>query len=190
MTSDVKFDKKDTERRGRQIPINYSDFEYLSFKTVGMVKQPAMESSEFQMSNEDFPALPGSAPAGANSNQQGGGGGGGGQGNIMDPGLVGNNGQGQGSGGNDRMTSQGLHQDNSNLGVGTAVSQAVAQEGSTLARRGIQTSPDGKGMLKDHLNTCSFPEKECFQERKELLDRIIQIAFYTISVDSFSFQAQ
>ena len=29
---------------------------------VGMVKQPADHSSEFQMSNEDFPALPG-APA-------------------------------------------------------------------------------------------------------------------------------
>ena len=32
------------------------------FLSVGMVKQPADHSSEFQMSNEDFPALPG-APA-------------------------------------------------------------------------------------------------------------------------------
>lgn len=38
-----------------------------------MVKQPAMESSEFTMSHEDFPALPGSAP---NSGAGGGGGGG------------------------------------------------------------------------------------------------------------------
>merc|ERR1712223_2022906 len=29
---------------------------------VGMVKQPAMEASEFTMSNEDFPALPGPGP--------------------------------------------------------------------------------------------------------------------------------
>jgi len=37
---------------------------------VGMVKQPADHSSEFQMSNEDFPALPGAPapePGGANS---------------------------------------------------------------------------------------------------------------------------
>ena len=40
---------------------------------VGMVKQPAMESSEFTMSHEDFPALPGSAP------NSGGGGGANGQ---------------------------------------------------------------------------------------------------------------
>lgn len=31
-------------------------------KLFGMVKQPAMESSEFTMSNEDFPALPGPGP--------------------------------------------------------------------------------------------------------------------------------
>ena len=30
-----------------------------------MVKQPAMETSEFTMSHEDFPALPGAPPAGA-----------------------------------------------------------------------------------------------------------------------------
>ena len=34
----------------------------LSLILVGMVKQPSEHSSEFQMSNEDFPALPG-APA-------------------------------------------------------------------------------------------------------------------------------
>lgn len=32
---------------------------------VGMVKQPTEHSSEFQMSNEDFPALPGAPPSGA-----------------------------------------------------------------------------------------------------------------------------
>ncbi|XP_071744804.1 CCR4-NOT transcription complex subunit 2 isoform X7 [Lepeophtheirus salmonis] len=32
------------------------------FFLVGMVKQPAMEASEFTMSNEDFPALPGYKP--------------------------------------------------------------------------------------------------------------------------------
>ena len=34
----------------------------ISLVLVGMVKQPSEHSSEFQMSNEDFPALPG-APA-------------------------------------------------------------------------------------------------------------------------------
>ena len=37
-------------------------FTNMWFLSVGMVKQPADHSSEFQMSNEDFPALPG-APA-------------------------------------------------------------------------------------------------------------------------------
>ncbi len=35
-----------------------------------MVKQPAMESSEFTMSHEDFPALPGAPPAGSGGGQQ------------------------------------------------------------------------------------------------------------------------
>ena len=42
----------------------------LSLILVGMVKQPSEHSSEFQMSNEDFPALPGAPapePGGANS---------------------------------------------------------------------------------------------------------------------------
>ena len=36
--------------------------------SVGMVKQPAMETSEFTMSHEDFPALPGAPPSGAVAN--------------------------------------------------------------------------------------------------------------------------
>ena len=32
---------------------------YTNLYLVGMVKQPAMEPSEFTMSHEDFPALPG-----------------------------------------------------------------------------------------------------------------------------------
>ena len=39
-----------------------------------MVKQPAMESSEFTMSHEDFPALPGSAPGSGNAAGNAGGG--------------------------------------------------------------------------------------------------------------------
>ena len=35
---------------------------YLIFVWVGMVKQPTEHTSEFQMSNEDFPALPGAPP--------------------------------------------------------------------------------------------------------------------------------
>lgn len=38
---------------------------------VGMVKQPTNEQTEFQMSAEDFPALPGSAPAPAISSSSG-----------------------------------------------------------------------------------------------------------------------
>jgi hypothetical protein len=33
--------------------------DHIPLCTVGMVKQPSEHSSEFQMSNEDFPALPG-----------------------------------------------------------------------------------------------------------------------------------
>lgn len=51
---------------------------------VGMVKQPTSESSEFTMSNEDFPALPGTqnregtSPGSNVSGDKGSGGGGGG----------------------------------------------------------------------------------------------------------------
>ena len=38
---------------------------------VGMVKQQTNESSEFTMSSEDFPALPGSQPERANQSDQG-----------------------------------------------------------------------------------------------------------------------
>lgn len=39
--------------------------------TVGMVKQQTNESSEFTMSSEDFPALPGSQPERTNQSDQG-----------------------------------------------------------------------------------------------------------------------
>merc|ERR1711971_1055949 len=48
--------------RGKQSTVEASAS--LPFTKLGMVKQPAMEASEFTMSNEDFPALPGlSGPA-------------------------------------------------------------------------------------------------------------------------------
>jgi hypothetical protein len=44
--------------------IKINVFFYFLALTVGMVKQP-VESGEFTMSHEDFPALPGAAPASA-----------------------------------------------------------------------------------------------------------------------------
>ena len=105
--------------------------------SVGMVKQPAMESSEFQMSHEDFPALPGVGPTPSGDH-------------------VPNGGPANLTGGNDRMTNQGLQQmEGSTMGVGQAVAQeernaasAAASAGLAggpggLPKKGIQTSPNG-----------------------------------------------
>ncbi len=67
--------------------------------TVGMVKQPAMESSEFTMSHEDFPALPGSSSS-SSATPAGGGP------TAAAAGAM----EQQQQAMNDRMTSQGLHQ--------------------------------------------------------------------------------
>ena len=104
-----------------------------------------MESSEFTMSHEDFPALPGApansggVPAAIGDHPSGPGVPGGHPGQ---PGVVGL------MGASDRMTSQGLHQDNSNLGVGNTVSQTAASDFPVSKRGGIQTSPDGRTFQK------------------------------------------
>jgi CCR4-NOT transcription complex subunit 2 len=111
---------------------------------VGMVKQPAMEASEFQMSNEDFPALPGlsgpapgqSAPAapvpssmddlsgapGALPNQLGG----------QPQGVIGS------TISSSDMILQSTQQGSSGLGEVPVPQQQLQQP-----RRGIQTSPSG-----------------------------------------------
>ncbi|XP_063216576.1 regulator of gene activity isoform X2 [Bacillus rossius redtenbacheri] len=103
---------------------------------VGMVKQPTAESSEFTMSSEDFPALPGTQGAAA-----GAGGGGGGP----SPGGVGSLPSGEkGAGG---VPDLGQEAPPANRAPGAEKSQA--------SKRGIQTSPDGKvtnipgSMVKD-----------------------------------------
>ena len=109
-----------------------------------MVKQPAMESSEFTMSHEDFPALPGSA---RNSGGAGGGGGSGGQQQQQQQQQLSHQQQQQAQQHISSLVEHnklgiGLHQDNPNLG--TAVSQLQQQQQQPeLQKKGIQTSPDG-----------------------------------------------
>lgn len=107
--------------------------------TVGMVKQPTAEQSEFQMSNEDFPALPGTQIGDNNSVVQ--------QSNMshnMNNNAVANLGGGNVLdlvGGNDGKNSN--HHHNSMIGVGMALSaEAVAAQDKAF-KRGVQTSPDG-----------------------------------------------
>lgn len=105
--------------------------------SVGMVKQPAMETSEFTMSSEDFPALPGPPPSSAN---------------ITSPNLsssFGNVPPAENSlgslpvmGSNSSSTEPGQVQIKSMIGpheISTSSSAADTQ----LQKKGIQTSPDG-----------------------------------------------
>ncbi|KAL7301158.1 CCR4-NOT transcription complex subunit 2 isoform X2 [Trichogramma pretiosum] len=94
---------------------------------VGMVKQPTSESSEFTMSSEDFPALPGTQ-----------------------------NRDGPSPGGSGLQSEK-----NMNVGLGPELNPDVLQsnrsasEKAQSAKKGIQTSPDGKvtnipaSMVKD-----------------------------------------
>ena len=88
----------------------------LVLATVGMVKQPTSESSEFTMSSEDFPALPGTqsregpSPGGSVSGEKG-----------LSVGLGPDIGQ-------DALQSN----------------RAQANDKSQASKRGIQTSADGK----------------------------------------------
>ncbi|RZF33552.1 hypothetical protein LSTR_LSTR008198 [Laodelphax striatellus] len=126
---------------------------------VGMVKQPTSESSEFTMSNEDFPALPGtSAVGGPTAAASGGGGapgaaagvgaadGAGTQALAVDKGGVSEGLGGGGAMGVDAMV----------VGGGNRERMTTPHDKSTLQhKRGIQTSPDGKvtnipaSMVKD-----------------------------------------
>ncbi|XP_073987249.1 CCR4-NOT transcription complex subunit regena isoform X1 [Rhodnius prolixus] len=130
---------------------------------VGMVKQPTAESSEFTMSSEDFPALPGTGSEGGtgsggvgSSNSSGGAGGIGGNGSGGDKSGIGSGNGGVGSEGTTGSTGAGVgpgsgnDQQQSSRLVGTASqgSSGPHQEQSTgskqaQVKRGIQTSPDG-----------------------------------------------
>jgi len=86
------------------------------YVTVGMVKQPTSESSEFTMSSEDFPALPGT------QNREG-----------PSPG---------GSMSGDKNIPVGLGPE---IGQDVLqANRAPGSEKSQSSKRGIQTSPDGK----------------------------------------------
>lgn len=84
-----------------------------------MVKQPTSESSEFTMSSEDFPALPGTAST---------------EGPSPGSSVVSSS---------DKSTSQAMEQNSSQQDL--VNSRLVISNDKTLAlKRGIQTSPDGK----------------------------------------------
>lgn len=103
---------------------------------VGMVKQPTAEQSEFQMSNEDFPALPGtqigdhsgSQPSNMqhtmNNNSAVIGGGS----SVLDLGGDGKNSNHHGSGA---------------VGAGMILSPEAVSAQDKAFKRGVQTSPDG-----------------------------------------------
>jgi CCR4-NOT transcription complex subunit 2 len=97
--------------------------------SVGMVKQPTAEASEFTMSSEDFPALPGTQSTDGPS-----------------PG---------GSVSGDKCISGGV---GSELGSqeSTPTNRAPGAEKSQAAKRGIQTSPDGECSVSLHRRSCLY----------------------------------
>lgn len=95
-----------------------------------MVKQPTAEQTEFQMSSEDFPALPG-------TQHTDGGGSGVGGGNIV---AVLNNSVGVGLDGADKGPASGI-------GGGMGALEGHVNDHAndkTLVKRGVQTTPDGE----------------------------------------------
>uniref|UniRef100_A0A6B2E818 Putative ccr4-not transcription complex subunit 2 n=1 Tax=Phlebotomus kandelakii TaxID=1109342 RepID=A0A6B2E818_9DIPT len=104
---------------------------FSSFSAVGMVKQPTSEQSEFQMSSEDFPALPGTqATDGA-------------AGGVLAPGGV------DMSGGDKGMSRDGPMMGGGQVGaagMGMELQSESLVGGVTekALKRGVQTSPDGK----------------------------------------------
>ncbi|XP_055708838.1 regulator of gene activity isoform X2 [Phlebotomus papatasi] len=101
---------------------------------VGMVKQPTSEQSEFQMSSEDFPALPGTQVAGGAV--------GGGPGGVGAPG----GGDGSGEKGLIRDGGQMVGGQRGAAGMGMELQSDSLVGGVTekAMKRGVQTSPDGK----------------------------------------------
>ncbi|XP_059621625.1 regulator of gene activity [Phlebotomus argentipes] len=100
---------------------------------VGMVKQPTSEQSEFQMSSEDFPALPGTQVVDGGAI-------GGGPGGILAPGGVDMSGE-------KSLLREGVQSGQTGAaGMGMELQSESLVGGVTekAMKRGVQTSPDGK----------------------------------------------
>lgn len=141
-------------------------FVFVLYFTVGMVKQPTSEQSEFQMSNEDFPALPGTQisdglmnqqstngaqqqqPNNSNTNQLS-------SGSNMANNVVMN----MMAGGHGMMNMDGSMMDKGPAGAG---GMDLAQGDSSLhdkLKRGVQTHPDGNyfnSIIIDYRSTKIF----------------------------------
>ncbi|XP_014249045.1 CCR4-NOT transcription complex subunit 2-like isoform X2 [Cimex lectularius] len=116
---------------------------------VGMVKQPTAESSEFTMSSEDFPALPGTGAEGS---------GGGTGGGTSVSGASGTNSTAGTSTGTAEKVGSSSESTTSSQDTMQPTSSRIPQTQETSkqpVKRGIQTSPDGKvtnipnSMVKD-----------------------------------------
>jgi CCR4-NOT transcription complex subunit 2 len=94
-----------------------------------MVKQPTNEQTEFQMSNEDFPALPGTQSTDGQTTTN----------NNLNSGLSGNN-----------NLMDGAEKVHSNaggaagMGMDLHADTAGAGNDKQAMKRGVQTSPDGE----------------------------------------------
>ncbi|XP_046406651.1 CCR4-NOT transcription complex subunit 2 isoform X7 [Ischnura elegans] len=125
--------------------------------SVGMVKQPTSEASEFTMSSEDFPALPGTQQQPQQSQVLGPSQSQGPPSQQQNSGLGSDGNPHQQATTNGTVTSLGLSQSSSDKGevITTSSSRAPGAEKAQAAKRGIQTSPDGKvtnipaSMVKD-----------------------------------------
>lgn len=101
-----------------------------------MVKQPTAEQSEFQMSNEDFPALPGTQIGDTTSSQQSN------MAHHFNNSVTGIGGMGGELGNSDV---KGMHHHGSGAaGVGMVLSTEAVSAHDKAFKRGVQTSPDGK----------------------------------------------
>lgn len=107
---------------------------------VGMVKQPTAEQSEFQMSNEDFPALPGTQIGDSVPHQSS-------LTHVLNNNIV-------GGGGNSVMDLGGSmdgknvnHHGSGAIGAGMILNPEVVSAQDKAFKRGVQTSPDGRFFL-------------------------------------------
>lgn len=140
----------------------------MSSSSLGMVKQQTSEQSEFQMSNEDFPALPGTQHQQHSSQQQQGGandqgssvsgmlmGGGGPSGAGVNNSIgssLGNIGEGGGGGGvgsNNNNGGSGLLMGGGGAGAGSGTTNGGANMGMGSAMMGMELQGDGGGGMLD-----------------------------------------
>ena len=136
-----------------------------------MVKQPTSEQSEFTMSNEDFPALPGTQNSDGTTNA------GGMSENNLDGtektmnSIVGGGsglgavGSGGGSGGGGGVVSGGVVVSSSSAAVSSGIGGIEHQNDQNssndkLVKSGVQTSPDGMCILVLIWNKCLGPSEK------------------------------